>query len=159
MREVMLMVHLEKTPSSSTIFIVDRFSGSVPPLTGVTRKRAMQDSTSLFVHWSSCGPVATTDTYSSPSKELHSLLSDQRAAVATVKLFRTPIDIVKLVKIGSPSLKHQVCYNFSRAMVGMFEWLSRSEGHVHVVNGLQEDLTRARQEIDSLRGQISSLDR
>ncbi|KAA8529804.1 hypothetical protein F0562_034339 [Nyssa sinensis] len=46
-----------------------------------------------------------------------------------VKLFWTPVNTVKLAKVRSPSLEHQVCSDFTRAM-----------------------------EIDSLRGQISTLD-
>ncbi|KAA8517330.1 hypothetical protein F0562_017621 [Nyssa sinensis] len=41
MIEVTVMVHLEKVPPNSTVSIVKRFSSSVPPLTRVTKKRAM----------------------------------------------------------------------------------------------------------------------
>ncbi|KAA8544791.1 hypothetical protein F0562_019505 [Nyssa sinensis] len=116
------------------------------------------DSASLFVRRSSRGSVVATGTSSSSFKELHSVLSNQRTVVAMAKLFQTLIDTVKLAEIESPSLEHQVSYNFSRAMVGMFDWISHSEGHACAVNNLQEDLTRAQQEIDSLCGQIVSLD-
>ncbi|KAA8532328.1 hypothetical protein F0562_032417 [Nyssa sinensis] len=44
MREFMVMVHLKEAPLSSTISMVNRFSGSVPPLTGVTKKCVTQDA-------------------------------------------------------------------------------------------------------------------
>ncbi|KAA8529802.1 hypothetical protein F0562_034341 [Nyssa sinensis] len=44
MREVMVIVHPEVTPPSSTISIVDCFLGFVPHLTGVTKKHATQGS-------------------------------------------------------------------------------------------------------------------
>ncbi|KAA8529805.1 hypothetical protein F0562_034338 [Nyssa sinensis] len=68
------------------------------------------------------------------------------------------VDTIKLVEDRSPFLEHQVCYDITRAMVGMSKWLSSSEGHVHIANGLEGDMTCAQQEIDSLHGQISSLD-
>ncbi|KAA8521365.1 hypothetical protein F0562_012073 [Nyssa sinensis] len=44
MRGVMIMVHLEEAPLSLTVSIVDHFSSFIPPLIGVTRKRATQGS-------------------------------------------------------------------------------------------------------------------
>ncbi|KAA8537011.1 hypothetical protein F0562_029489 [Nyssa sinensis] len=149
MREVMVIVHPEEALPNSTTSIIDYFSGFVPPLTGVTKS---------VQHKPHCGPAVATGTSSSSSKELPYLLSDQRATMAVVKQFQTPVDIVKLAEIRSPSLEHQVSYDFTKAMVGISKWLSRFEAHARVVNDLREDLTCARKEIDSLHGQISSLD-
>ncbi|KAA8538820.1 hypothetical protein F0562_025512 [Nyssa sinensis] len=164
MKELMVMVRPEEAPLSSTISIVDQFSSSVPPLIGVTKKKATQglddsmgknilikrvpqpvvvpcpstevvihepeanpstfpfNSTSLFVCRSSRGlDVAIGASHSFASKEFPFLLSNQRVAVAAIRLFQTPIDMVKLAVTEFPSLEHQVCYNFMRVMETFFE--------------------------------------
>ncbi|KAA8517341.1 hypothetical protein F0562_017653 [Nyssa sinensis] len=104
----------------------------------------LSSSTFLFVRSSHNNPTTTTDAYSSSkifpsaSKDLSLFLSIQIAVVASIKLFQTLVDTAKLIEIGSHSLKHQVCHDFTKAIVGLSKWLSRSEGHTPMVNIVEE---------------------
>ncbi|KAA8517800.1 hypothetical protein F0562_015274 [Nyssa sinensis] len=95
-REVMGMVNPEKAPLSLTISIIDCFSSSIPSLIGVTIKRATQGS---------------------DDPKGKKISTNQKAPLVTIKLFQTLADMIKLAKVISHSLEHQVCYDFTRAMV------------------------------------------